>query len=96
MFVTIADIEKIHNSFANQHIENFNYQELAKRFKEQNIPLDIQDLKLVKQTSGVYFHYQVGHIVVSGTAHQKGHSIHHFELRFTDFDIDNVFDTLLS
>ena len=85
MFVTIADIEKVHKRFTNQHIKNFNQQELTKRFKEQNVPLDVEDFKIAKLSSDMYFSYQVGHIVVSGTMHQKDYSIHHFELRFTDF-----------
>lgn len=85
MFVTIADIEKVHKDFSNQHIKNFNQQELTKRFKEQNVPLDVKDFKLAKIASDMDFSYQVGHIMVVGIVHQKDYSIHHFELKFTDF-----------
>lgn len=85
MFATITDIEKVHKSFTNQHIKNFNQQELTKRFKEQKVPLDVKYFKLAKIASDMDFSYQVGHIMVVGTVHQKDYSIHHFELKFTDF-----------
>ena len=85
MFVTIADIEKVHKSFSNQHIKNFNQQELTKRFKEQNVPLDVKDFKLARLGSEMSFSYQIGHIIVVGEMYQKDYSIHHFDLKFTDF-----------
>lgn len=85
MFVTIADIEKVHKGFINQHIKNFNHQELTKRFKEQNIPLDVKDFNLAKLGSEMSFSYQIGQIIVVGQVYQKDYSIHHFELKFTDF-----------
>lgn len=85
MFVTIADIEKVHKGFSNQHIKNFNQQELTKRFKEQNVPLDVKDFKLAKLGSEMSFSYQIGQIMVVGQVYQKDYSIHDFELRFTDF-----------
>lgn len=85
MFVTIADIEKVHKGFTNQHIKNFNQQELTKRFKEQNIPLDVKDFNLAKLGSEMSFSYQVGQIMVVGQVYQKDYAIHHFELKFTDF-----------
>ena len=53
--------------------------------KEQNVPLDVKDFKLAKIASDMDFSYQVGHIMVVGIVHQKDYSIHHFELKFTDF-----------
>ena len=85
MFVAIADIEKVHKGFSNQHIKNFNQQELTKRFKEQNIPLDVKDFKLARLGSEMEFSYQIGDIAVAGQVYQKDYSIHHFELKFTDF-----------
>jgi len=85
MFVTISDIEKVHKGFINQHIKNFNHQELTKRFKEQNIPLDVKDFNLAKLGSEMSFSYQIGQIMVVGQVYQKDYSIHHFELKFTDF-----------
>ena len=83
MFVTIADIEKVHKSFTNQDIKNFNQEELTKCFKEQNVPLDIKDFKLAKLASDMDFSYQIGHTKVTGTVHQKDYAIHHFELKHT-------------
>ena len=85
MFVTIADIEKVHKGFSNQHIKNFNQQELTKRFKEQKVPLDVKDFNLAKLGSEMSFSYQVGQIMVVGQVYQKDYSIHHFELKFTYF-----------
>lgn len=85
MFVTIADIEKVHKGFSNQHIKNFNQQELTKRFKEQKVPLNVKDFNLAKLGLEMSFSYQVGQIMVVGQVYQKDYSIHHFELKFTDF-----------
>lgn len=85
MFVTISDIEKVHKGFINQHIKNFNHQELTKRFKEQKVPLDVKDFNLAKLGSEMSFSYQIGDIMVVGQVYQKDYSIHHFELKFTDF-----------
>ena len=66
MFVTITDIEKVHKGFSNQHIKNFNQQELTNRFKEQKVPLEVKDFKLARLGSEMSFSYHIGHIMVVG------------------------------